>query len=382
VFAECLHLTPHSGSIEQVRLVAQIKLLATREQKELLQRTLETANKAADRISEWAFKERLFKRFDLHYQWYETIRKDTGLTAQVVALLFAKVADSYKRDELTLRTFRPYGSIAYDSRILGYDLPKQMVSIWAMGGRLKIPFVCGDYQAKLLQGQRGQSDLCFVDGEFYLMALCDVEESPLGNIDDCKGIIGVDLGIVELATDSEGNQYSGTPVKSLRRRMRKLRAGLQSCGSKSAKRHLQRLRRRQSRFTKWVNHNVSRRIVESAAKLGKALALENLRGIRERGNGFSKAMRFELGNWSFFQLLQMIEYKAKLMGVPVLLVAPAYTSQTCSVCGYCDKHNRKSQSCFQCLKCGLELNADRNAALNIASKARGNVTCPMDRITA
>ena len=245
MFAECLHLTPHSGSIEQVRLVAQIKLLATREQKELLKRTLETANKAADRISEWAFKEGFFKRFDLHHQWYETIRKDTGLTAQVVALLFAKVADSYKkvpdsykRDELTLRTFRPYGSIAYDSRILGYDLPKQMVSIWAMGGRLRIPFVCGDYQAKLLQGQRGQSNLCFIDGEFYLMALCDVEESPLGNIDDCKGIIGVDLGIVELATDSEGNQYSGTPVKSLRRRMRKLRAGLQSCGSKSAKRNL------------------------------------------------------------------------------------------------------------------------------------------------
>ncbi len=365
-----------------MKLVAQVKLLPTPEQKELLKRTLKSANQAADRVSEWAFTEKSFKRFDLHYQWYETLRKETGLTAQVVALLFAKVTDSYKLNKLTRRTYRPHGSIAYDSRILGYDLPKRMVSIWAIGGRLKIPFVCGEYQAKLLEGQRGESDLCLVDGEFYLMAICDVEDPPLRKIDECKGIIGVDLGIVELATDSEGNQYSGHEVRTLRRRMRKLRAGLQSCGSKSAKRHLQRLRRRQSRFSRWVNHNISRRLVESAAKLGKALALESLTGIRERGNGFNREMRFELGNWSFFQLLQMIEYKARRAGIPVVLVDPRNTSRTCSACGYCDKHNRKSQSKFKCLECGFELNADRNAALNIASKARGTVTCPMDGITA
>jgi hypothetical protein len=88
----------------EVKLVAQVKLLATPEQKELLKKTLESANKAADRVSEWAFNQQVFKRFDLHYQWYETLRKDTGLTAQVVALLFAKVADSYKLDKLALRT--------------------------------------------------------------------------------------------------------------------------------------------------------------------------------------------------------------------------------------------------------------------------------------
>jgi putative transposase len=391
VFEKCLHSIHCIDRMSNMKLVAQVKLLATPEQKELLKKTLEAANQAANRVSRFAFEKQVFKRFDLQREMYTSVRCQEQLTAQIAILLFAKVADSYKLDKLTLRTYRPHGAIAYDSRVLGYDLPKQMVSIWAMGGRLKIPFVCGEYQTKLLQAQRGESDLCLVDGEFYLMALCDVEDPPLRNLDDCKGIIGVDLGIVELATDSEGNQYSGTPVKCLRRRMRKLRAGLQSCGSKSAKRHLQRLRRRQSRFTKWVNHNISRRIVESAAKLGKALALENLRGIRERGNGLatgrsaprlSKETRYELGNWSFFQLLQMIEYKARRAGIPVVLVDPRNTSRKCCACGYCDKHNRKSQSCFQCLECGFELNADRNAALNIASKARGNVTCPMDGITA
>ena len=371
-----------------MKLVAQVKLLPTQEQREYLKKTLETANQAANRVSQWAFTERVFRRFDLHYQWYETLRKKTGLTAQVAILLFAKVADSYKLDKFTQRSFRPQGAIAYDSRILRYMLDKKMVSIWTVNGREKIPFVCGDYQTRLLEGQRGESELCFVDGEFYLMAVCDVEDPPLREV---NGILGVDLGIVHLATDSEGNQYSGIEVRSLRRRMRKLRAGLQHTAkvykSKSAKRHLQRLRRRQSRFTKWVNHNISRRLVETAAKLGRALALENLSGIRARGNGlatgrstpsFSKEMRFELGSWSFYQLLQMVEYKAKRAGLPVFLVDAAYTSRTCSACGYCDKHNRKSQSQFKCLSCGFELNADCNASLNIAFKARGNVTCPID----
>jgi putative transposase len=368
----------YNDRIETVKLVAQIKLLPTQEQKKALRETLEKANDAANRISQDAFQARVFKRFDLHYRLYETIRLETDLTAQMVALLFAKVAEAYKRGSLNLRTFRAHGAIAFDSRILRYMLDKKMVSIWTVNGREKIPFICGEYQTQLLQGQRGESELCLVDGEFYLMAVCDVEDPPLKTIDDCKGIIGVDLGIVELASDSEGNQYSGVAIRSLRRRMRKLRKGLQSCGSKSAKRHLPRVRRRQSRFTKWVNHNISRRLVETAAKLGKALALEDLRGIRERGNGFSREMRFELGNWSFYQLRTMIEYKARRAGIPVIPVEARNTSRTCSSCGYCDKHNRKSQSKFQCLSCGFESNADLNAAQNIAFKARGNVTCPID----
>jgi putative transposase len=361
-----------------VKLVAQVKLQPTLEQRESLRKTLEQANDAANRISQEAFHTRVFKRFDLHYQLYETLRIETGLTAQMVALLFAKVADAYKRDKLTLRTFRKHGAISYDSRILRYMLDKKQVSIWTVNGREKIPFVCGEHQTRLLEGQRGESELCFVDGEFYLMAVCDVEDPPLRRIDECRGIIGVDLGIVELASDSEGNQHSGYATRSVRRRLKRLKAGLQSCGSKSAKRHLQRLRRRQSRFTKWVNHTISRRLVEFASALGKALALEDLQGIRERGNGFSKEMRFELGSWSFYQLRQMIEYKARRAGIPVILVDAKNTSRTCSSCGYCDKHNRKSQSKFKCQRCGFESNADLNAAQNIALKARGDVTHPMD----
>ena len=105
-----------------------------------------------------------------------------------------------------------------------------------------------------------------------------------------------------------------------------------------------------------------------------ALSIETLTGIRHRGNGFNRAMRTELNNWAFNQLKQFVSYKAKRVGVTVIEVDPKYSSQTCSnpACGYCDKANRKTQDKFECLKCGLKLNADYNAALNL--KARGELS--------
>jgi transposase len=84
-------------------------------------------------------------------------------------------------------------------------------------------------------------------------------------------------------------------------------------------------------------------------------------------------MRWLLGNWAFDQLKQFIRYKATMAGIPVVEVDPRNTSRTCSSCGHCAKENRKSQSQFRCLECGLMLNADFNAALNM--KARAEQSC-------
>ena len=101
----------------------------------------------------------------------------------------------------------------------------------------------------------------------------------------------------------------------------------------------------------------------------KALGLENLKGIRDRGNGFNREMRWLLGGWSFYDLGFKIEYKAQDVGIPVVMVDPAYTSQTCPKCGHCERANRKSQSVFKCVKCGFNINADLAGALNIGTRA-------------
>ena len=179
--------------------------------------------------------------------------------------------------------------------------------------------------------------------------------------------LGVDLGIVNLATDSEGETFSGAPVKKARARYHPRRQRLQKVGTKNAKRRLRKNAGRERRFQKDVNHCISKALVKKAVVSCKALALEDLSGIRERTT-VRHEHRYERHSWAFFQLRQFLTYKAAWTGVPLHLVDPRNTSRTCSACGHCEKANRKSQDSFLCQRCGFALNADYNAAINISRK--------------
>ncbi len=348
-----------------------MKLVVSPDQADALKRTMQAANAVCDRISAWAWQNQTFGQYPLHKAQYAAQRAESGLTAQVIVRCIGKAADAYKLDKRTQRTFQPTGAIAFDDRILTWYVDKGHVSIWSVDGRLKLPFLCGEYQRGLLAFRQGESDLALVDGEFYLMATVSIPDPPLVVT---EGVLGVDLGIVELATDSEGHSYSGEGVKSVRRRVRVHRSGLQKTATKRAKRTLKKMSRKASRFCKHVNHAISKQLVQSALSSRKALCLEDLTGIRDRANGFSREMRWQLGNWAFFQLASFVVYKARRVGIPVIFVDPKNTSRTCSVCGYCAKGNRESQSQFLCLSCGFQANADFNAARNL--EARGEVSRP------
>ncbi len=164
----------------------------------------------------------------------------------------------------------------------------------------------------------------------------------------------------------------------MRRKCRRLRKLLQPRKTRSSRKHLQKARRRESRFVRDVNHCISKKLVQLATLRQKALALENLTGIRGRGNGFNRAMRTELNSWAFHQLKLFVAYKCQRAGVTLIEVDPRYSSQTCSDCGHCERGNRKSQESFECLCCGLRLNADVNAALNLKARAELSV-CLMFR---
>ena len=350
-----------------MKLTAQVKLVVTPEQADALKRTMQAANAVCDSLSAWAWQNQTFGQYPIHKGQYAEQRVTSGLTAQVVVRCIGKVADAYKLDKRTQRTFQPTGAIAYDDRILRWYVDKGQVSIWSVDGRLKLPFVCGEYQRGLLAFQQGESDLAFVNGNFYLLSTVSIPDPPLMETD---GVLGVDLGIVEIATDSEGHSYSGAGIKSARRRIRAHRSHLQRAGTKRAKRSLKKMSRKAGRYSRWLNHNISKQLVQSALSSRKALALENLKGIRERASAFNREMRWQMGNWAFDELKQFVVYKAKKAGVPVIFVDPRNSSRTCSSCGHCDKANRKSQSQFLCLCCGFQTNADKNAALNLEARGR------------
>jgi putative transposase len=359
-----------------VKLVAQVKLLPTPEQADALRHTLEQANAACRFVSDTAWETKTFRQYDLHHKCYQAIREQFGLSAQVAVRAIAKVADAYKLDRKTKRTFKTTGSIAYDDRILSWRMqdPRQFrgqdqtVSIWTVNGRLRIPFVCGERQLELLRRRQGESDLGLYKGLFFLYATCEVDEpKPV----DVEGALGVDLGVVNIAVDSDGQVHSANHINNVRHRHHRLRAKLQTKGTRSAKRKRKRLSGIERCFAKNTNHCISKKLVAKAKDTNRAIALEDLEGIRSRVT-VRRSQRATFHSWAFFQLRAFVTYKAKRVGVPVFLVDPRNTSRTCPACGHIDKANRPSQSNFSCVVCGFAGLADHIAAVNIGRRAAVN----------
>ncbi len=356
----------------------RVKLRTNEKTAAALADTMATFNAACNALSQLAWDTQTFRQFDLHAAAYHKTRADFGLPSQLTVRAIAKVADSYKADRSQCHSFGPRGAVVYDARCFTLK-GVSSAALTTTQGRHSFSLAHGGKQREQLsQGITGEADLLFVDGNYYLSIAVKFPDPPAA--DTSGGVLGVDLGIVELASDSEGNQYSGAAVKAARVRTREHRRQVQKKKTRSAFKRLQKINRRASRYSHDVNHVISKSLVSTAYRLRKALALEDLTNIRERASGFNKSMRWQMGNWAFAELAAKISYKAAAVGIPIVWIDPRNTSRTCSSCGHCDKANRKSQSRFECLHCGFCANADYNASCNIARKgeeARGLLSTPL-----
>lgn len=349
-----------------MKLIAQIRLNPTSEQHAILLATLVEANTACNAISAIAWQAHEFRRIPLQKISYHQVKDSFRLGAQALLHCIAKVANAYTLDRKAQRTFRSHGAIAFDDRNLSWYTNKEAVSIWTVEGRQFMSYSLGEHQRSLLHYRKGESDLVYHKGNFYLLAVCDV---PDPDEQQMKGVLGVDLGIVNLATDSDGEVHSGQQVDRKREWYAHRRATLQAVGTKSAKRRLRQLSGRQRRFQKDTNHQISKRLVAKAERTKRAIAVEELTGIRQRTRAKGAAQRARHSNWAFAQLREFISYKARRTGVPVVAVDPRNTSRTCAVCSHCEKANRRSQAAFCCVVCGHQAPADINAAINIRERA-------------
>jgi putative transposase len=304
-----------------------------------------------------------------HHRVYGETRERFGLGAQLAcarakAVEAIKAVKAKRRD--TCPACGPRGSIRYDART--YRLMSlDRVSLSTLEGRVVCRLVLGPRQHEMLVDpawEVGGADLVWRAGVYYLH-ITQSREAP-SEAEPDGGTLGVDLGIPQLATDSEGEHFTGTVVRIVRNRYHLRRQRLQKVGTKNAKRRLRQMRRRESRFQSDTNHCISKKLVQKAAVSRKAIALT----VR-------REHRYERHSWAFFQLRQYITYKAAWAGVAVRLVDPRNTSRTCSACGHCEKANRKSQESFLCQRCGFATNADYNAALNISRKEWAAVNRPM-----
>jgi putative transposase len=246
-----------------------------------------------------------------------------------------------------------------------------------LSGRIVVPFLMGGYQAERIGYPKGQSDLIRTEsGKWLMLVTIDVPDGTEVPVTD---FLGVDLGIANIATDSDGEKHSGKPVEDVRRKHNLQRKRLQRRGTKGAKKKLRRVSKKEARFRRHENHRIAKAIVGTAKRTGRGIAVEDLTGIRGRVTARVGDARNRLSGWSFHQLDTFLAYKARLAGVPVVQVDPAYTSQTCPECGHRERSNRRSQSEFRCQRCHHEQHADVVGARNIRNaalvQARAQAAC-------
>ena len=344
-----------------MKLTLQIRLLPTDEQAVMLKKTFSVFNEACNTISQIAWERHVFKQFNLQKEVYYPIKETYRLSAQLVVRAISKVADAYKLDKKKQRHFREFGAITYDSRVLSYNTDKSVCSISLIGDREKIAFTC--YRPQLMQYAKGEADLVLIKEKFYLYQTIDIPDEEEEAAED---FLGVDMGITDIVSLSDGTKISSDEVKNIRNRYNRVRASVQSKGTRNCHKLLKRLKGRERRFATIVNHRISKQVVAKAKEEHKGIAIEDLKNIRWGMNSKrrNKTFRRRSNSWSFSQLRSFLEYKCKMNGVQITVIPPAYTSQTCHECGHIGIRSGKH---FRCVHCGNVADADVNAALNIAT---------------
>ncbi len=363
-----------------MNLSAQIALYPSPQQVVELRRAIARHAEAATRVVELGRAANATNRATLHRAAYHQVKAALGVSAVTADAAVKHVAEIFRRDRTIIPVFRGRSMPIMGKSATTSVYPDDTIGFRVEGGRLRIPFRCGERQREMLRTSTYRATLVEREGRFYLHFVCLVAQAlPIAATD----YLGVDLGIANLATTSDGQRFSGEQVEAVRARHLDRRRRLSREASrqkrkgrrpKNVRRALRRLGKSESHFRRDVNHCITKQVVRLAEGTKRGIAVEDLNGIRSRTR-FAKGQRARMGGWAFAQWQEFCAYKAQRAGVPFVVVNPAYTSQTCYACGHRDKASRLDQARFVCTACGHTAHADHNAAQNIA--ARAHVEAPM-----
>lgn len=211
-----------------------------------------------------------------------------------------------------------------------------------------------------------------VGEDIFLLLAIDIP--PVEHYLDENVVVGVDLGQAVPATCAINTKYQPREYigdgsvflhhkQKYENQRRQLYKNLALCnGGHGRKKKLRKTKIRskaESNFTDSYCHHISKKVVDFAIKNNaKYINIEDLTGINKKDKILGE-------RWKYYTLQQDIKYKAEKHGITVRKINAEYTSQKCSVCGCIDKNNRHGRD-FKCIKCGMKLHADYNAARNIA----------------
>ncbi|MBX6353504.1 MAG: transposase [Thermoflavifilum sp.] len=352
-----------------------LKLQPTEEQAAILERTMDANRRALDYASQVAFERRIRSAFQLHRAVYRTLRLEFGLRSQMACTVCRTVAATHK-------SMKSNGNPGAQARFKhpkpvfqwnNYVLRGGLLHISTLGGRLRIPYhVQPPYVRYLHDGWTfGAAELVKKrNGWFLHVSVSKTVPEPSQDFD---AVIGVDQGMRFLVTASSGRKVlfiRGGRVKQTRLRYIRLRQQLQRKGTRSAKRRLAAIGRRESRFMTDTNHKIARQVIRFAQAQGKRplIVLEDLTSTNLSVR-FRLKERYWRMSWAFRQLAEFIRCKAEEAEIAVVFVDPAGTSETCPRCGHCESTNRSQKHHrFRCKECGYQCNGDLAASRVIAQR--------------
>ena len=354
----------------------RLLLNPTTQQATALLETLREHAACFNSVAAYGFEHSEKNGVELHKATYYPLRANhPTLPAQLVCAARVRATEAVKSALTHQRKGRkvsvPHSElppIRYDARSYRMLPDHGAVSLSTTNGRQVFPIRVPDFYQPTLDAAIGfdSADLIKRKGRFWLHAVVSL---PDVEYVDNQQVVGIDLGLRRPAVLSNNTFLGQRRWRGVDNRYFRLKRALQAKGTRSAKRHLKRLSGKVNRFRRDCDHVLSRRIVD-AVESGTTLVFENLSDIRSHVRQRHGAPNRRLHSWSFRQLRSFTAYKAEAAGIRVIAVDPRNTSKACSVCGCIHRSNRVSQSEFRCRACGFQLNADLNAARNLAKRGR------------
>jgi putative transposase len=304
-------------------------------------------------VCTYSWHERLSNGVKLHHATYYPLKTDyPDLVSDLHVQARVKATEAVKSALALQKAGRKVNQPHSDACPPGYNLhtyridwESRTLRMSLVGGRQTIRFHLPDYSAKYAGYPPDTADLIQHDGRWWLHVVVSV---PAPEVEPTGCVVGVDLDVSRPAVTSTNRFLGKRSWKAIEGRLFKLKRALQKKGTRSARRHLERVRHKQARFRRNADHVLSKQTVQSVQP-GGTIVLENLRDIRKRARMRRKTeTRRRIHAWSFAQLRGFIEYKAEERGCTVVAVDPRHTFQACSRCGHTARNNRRSRGRFVC----------------------------------
>jgi len=236
--------------------------------------------------------------------------------------------------------------------------------------RVYLPLYVRRYHRKHSQCKYGRVIITKDGDEFHACVSVHVSEKEQFSP---QGFLGIDFGYYNIivVADEKGREVMrvrGDELIQRKEHYERLRARRQQRFMKVFGTKDRNLGHKDRNYVNDLNHKTAKELVLTAKRLRKAIVVERLKGLkRNNSKNRSRKIRKILQRWSYNDLIQKIKYKARLEGVPIIEVSPRNTSKTCSGCGYI-RMKFKNQRLFHCPNCGLVIDRDLNASINIARK--------------